>query len=38
MEGVGRMHTSNSTGIPLVMPPFTPPEWLVRVFTVSPSI
>ena len=31
MEGVGRRVTSKTTGMPLVMPPLTPPERLVLV-------
>ena len=38
MEGVGRMVTWNSTGMPLVMPPLTPPERLVRALTCPPSM
>ena len=36
MEGVGRRVTSNTTGIPLVMPPLTPPALLVFV-AICPS-
>ena len=38
MEAVGFTAARNTTGMPVVMPPKIPPWWLVRVFTVSPSI
>ena len=34
MEGVGRMVASKVIGMPLVMPPLTPPAWLVLVTTL----
>ena len=37
MDGVGRMVTSKTTGIPLVMPPLIPPAQFCSAFTEPSS-